>query len=50
MVKKSVGFVLKTNYDADKSYLGKKNSDTDKKYLILVDLFKKQIIILKLLK
>ena len=35
------GFVLKTQYDADKSGLEKKINDTDKKYLILLDFFKK---------
>ena len=34
-------FVLKSQYDADKSGLEKKINDTDKKYLILLDLFKK---------
>ena len=37
------GFVLKTKYNADKS-------DLEKKYIILVNLLKKQIIMLKLLK
>ena len=31
------GFVLKTQYDADKSGLEKKINDTDKKDLILLD-------------
>ena len=44
------GFVWKTTCDTDKSNLEKKISDADRKYLILVDLLKKQIIILKLLK
>ena len=35
------GFVLKTQYDADKSGLEKKINDTDKKYLILLDFLKK---------
>ena len=43
------GFVLKTKYNADKSDL-KKNIDADKKFLIPVDLLKRQIIMLKLLK
>ena len=43
------GFVLKTMYK-DKSDLERKISDEDKKLLILVDLLKKQIIMLKLLK
>ena len=34
------GFVLKTQYDNDKSGLEKKVSDADKKNLILVDLLK----------
>ena len=37
------GFVLKTKYDADKSEL-------EKKFLILVDMLKKETAILKLLK
>ena len=37
------GFVLKTKYNADKS-------DLEKNYIILVNLLKKQIIMLKLLK
>ena len=44
------GFVLKSKYDTDKSDPGKKINDTDKKYLMLVSLLKKQIIMLKLLK
>ena len=44
------GFVWKTTCDTDKSNLEKKIGDADKKYLILVDLLKKQIIMLKLLK
>ena len=43
------GFVLKTMYQ-DKSDLERKISDEDKKLLILVNLLKKQIIMLKLLK
>ena len=44
-------FVLKTKYDTDKSGLEKKINGADKKkYLILVNLLKKQIIIQKLLK
>ena len=39
-----VGFVLKTQYNTDKSGLGKKIDDADKKCLVLVDLLKKQII------
>ena len=34
----------------DKSYLEKKINDAHKKYLILLDLLKKQIIVLKSLK
>ena len=44
------GFVLKTKYDTDKSDLEKKINEADKKILILVDLLKRQIIMLKLLK
>ena len=44
------GFVLKTKYNANKSDLEKKISDPDKKFLILVDLLKRQIIVLKLVK
>ena len=44
------GFVLKTKYNADKSVVKKKISDADKKFLILVDLLKKQITILRLVK
>ena len=36
-------FVLKTQYNTDKPGLEKKINDADKKYLILVDLLKKQI-------
>ena len=36
------GLVLKNKYDTDKSDLEKVISDTDKKYLTLVDLLKKQ--------
>ena len=46
----SCGVVLKAKYHTDKSSLEKKVSDTGKKYLILVELLKKQIIMLKLLK
>ena len=35
------GFVLKSKYGTDKSNLKKKISDADKKFLILVDLLKK---------
>ena len=38
----TIGFVLKTKYDTDKSKL-------EKKFLILLDLLKRQIIILKLI-
>ena len=38
------GFILKTKYNTDKSNLEKKISDADKKFLILVNLLKKQII------
>ena len=44
------GFVLKTKYDTDKSDLEKKSMTLTKKYLMLVDLLKKQVIMLKLLK
>ena len=44
------GFILKTKYDTDKSDLEKKIHDADKKCLVLVDLLKKQIIILKSVK
>ena len=44
------GYVLKTKFDAEKSDLEKKISDPDKKILILVDLFKKLIMMLKLVK
>ena len=37
-------FVLKTQYNTYKSGLKKKINDAEKKYLILVDLLKKQII------
>ena len=44
------GFVLKTKYDTDKSSLEKNSMMRTKKYLILVDLLKKNnIIMLKLL-
>ena len=36
------GFVLKTQYNTDKSSLEKKINDADKKYLILVELLKKK--------
>ena len=42
-------FVLKIKWDADKSDLEKKISNTNKKILILVDLLKKSIIKLKVL-
>ena len=44
------GFVLKTKYDADNLDLEKKINDADKKFLILVNVLKKQTTILKLLK
>ena len=44
------GFVLKNKYTSNKSDLEKKISDTEKKITILVDLIKKQIMMLKLLK
>ena len=44
------GFVLKTKYGTDKSDLEKKSMTLTKKYLMLVDLLKKQIIMQKLLK
>ena len=40
-------FALKIKYDTDRSDLEKKISDTDKKFLEVVDLLKKQIIMLK---
>ena len=43
------GFVLKTKYVIYKSDLEKKISDADKKKTILVDLLKKQIIMLRYL-
>ena len=43
-------FVLKALYDIDKSDLENKTCDVDEKILILVNLLKKQSIILKLLK
>ena len=43
-------FVLKALYDIDKSDLESKTCDVDEKILILVNLLKKQSIILKLLK
>ena len=43
-------FVLKTKYDTDKPNLEKKICDVEKEILILVDLLKKQIVILKLVK
>ena len=36
-------FILKTNYDIEKSDSVNKISDTDKKFLILVDLFKNRL-------
>ena len=39
----TTGIVLKTKYDADKSYLEKKISDSDKKILDTNSLVKKQI-------
>ena len=44
------GFVLKTKHTADKSDLGKKISDADKKILDTSKLVKKRIIMQKLLK
>ena len=44
------GFVLKTNYDTDKSDLENKISDADKKIPDTSGLVKKQIIVLKLVK
>ena len=41
------GFVLKTQYNTDKSSLEKKINDADKKYLILVELLKKKQIIMQ---
>ena len=46
----ATGFVLKAKYDTDISDLEKKISNADKKYPILVVLFKKQIMMLKLIK
>ena len=46
----TTGFVLKTEYDTDKSDLGKKISDADKRIPDTIGLVKKQISILKLLK
>ena len=46
----TIGFVLKTTYDTDKSDLEKKISDADKKVPDVSGLVKKQISILKLLK
>ena len=43
-------FVLRSKYDTVKSDLEKKISDADKKILILVDLLKNQIVMLKLVK
>ena len=37
------GLVLKNKYDTDKSDLEKEISDTDKKYLALVDLLKNSL-------
>ena len=44
------GFVSKTQYNTDKSNLQKKLMTLIKKYPILVDFFKKQIIMLKSLR
>ena len=44
------GFISKTNYDTDKSDLKKKVVMQTKKFLILVNLLKKQIIMIKLVK
>ena len=44
------GFVLKTKYETDKSDLENEISNADKKFLILVDLLKNHIVILKLVK
>ena len=44
------GFVLKTNYDADKSDLEKKITDIFPKFPKFVALLKRQITMLKLLK
>ena len=46
----TTGFVLNTTYDTDKSDSEKKISDSEKKFLVLVDLLKRQIIMLKWLK
>ena len=46
----TTGFVLKAKYDTDISDLEKKISDADKKYPVLVVLFKTQIMMLKLIK
>ena len=46
----TTGFVLKTTYDTDKSDLEIKISDADQKNPDTSDLFKKQIIVLKLLR
>ena len=43
------GFVLKTKYETDKSYLEKKISDADKDISDRSGLVKKQILMLKLL-
>ena len=44
------GFVLKTQYDTDKSYLGKKINHPDKKIPVISGLVEKQIIMQKLLR
>ena len=46
----TTGFVLKTKYDTRKSDLEKKIRDAEKGFITQLDLLKKQIIILKLLK
>ena len=43
-------FALKTKYNIDKSDLEKKVSDADKIFLILVGLFRKHVIMPRLLK
>ena len=44
------GFVLKTQYDTDKSCLGKKINHPDKKIPVISELVEKQIIMQKLLR
>ena len=44
------GFVLKAKYDTDKSDLEKKFSNRDKKIPDTIELVKKQIVMLKLVK